>query len=260
MQKVNVLGIGIDPVDRVSMFDAVERFIEQGKSTVAYVNVHVLNIAAHDQRLRDFLNAADLCYCDGNGVRLGARLLGKQLPEKLTAADFMWELAARAEGRWRLFWIGGVPGVSAIAATRLRERYPRLQIETEHGFLTEFSAFIAKVNAARPHIVFVGMGTPIQEHWVNAWRGQINAPLVWVVGAAADFIGGRLSRGPEWLYSRQEWLARLITEPRRLWRRYIFGNLIFLGRILLCRAFKTGNGKLSEWSSSHRKAPDSSRS
>lgn len=230
--KVELLGVGVDPVDRAGLFDAVERMITAGgRSTVAYANVHVLNTAATDPALRGFLNSVDLCYCDGGGVVLGAKLLGAHLPERMTGADWIWELAARAEGRWRIFWLGGQPGVTEAAAKVLQEQHPRLHVDTDHGFHTDHAALIGRINACRPDIVLVGMGTPLQERWVAEHRAAIDAPVVWVLGATADFISGKVSRGPAWLHQRQEWLARLLVDPRRLCRRYLVGNVRFLGRI-----------------------------
>jgi N-acetylglucosaminyldiphosphoundecaprenol N-acetyl-beta-D-mannosaminyltransferase len=230
--RIPILGVGVDAVDRVGMLDGVATLVWRGGATVAYVNVHVLDVAASDARLRTFLAAADLVYCDGGGVVLGARLLGHTLPERMTGADWIWDLAERAAAEgWRVYWMGGEPGVTAEAARRLTERCPDLQIATDHGFHTDAGPVIAAMNQFAPHIVLVGMGTPLQEHWVAEHRAAIRAPVVWVTGATADFISGRVARGPEWLHQRQEWLARLLVDPRRLWRRYLLGNTRFLLRI-----------------------------
>jgi N-acetylglucosaminyldiphosphoundecaprenol N-acetyl-beta-D-mannosaminyltransferase len=233
---VPVLGVGVDDVDRAGLFTAVERLVAaRGRATIAYANVHVVNVAAGDPGLRAFLAAADLCYCDGAGVRIGARILGEALPERMTGADWIWDLAARGEGRWRLFWLGGEPGVAAAAAARLQARHPGLVIATEQGFVTDDDAVLAKIAAFAPDIVLVGMGTPLQERWVAKHRARIAAPLVWVTGATADFVSGRVRRGPAWLHQRQEWLARLLVDPRRLWRRYLVGNTVFLTRVARAR-------------------------
>jgi N-acetylglucosaminyldiphosphoundecaprenol N-acetyl-beta-D-mannosaminyltransferase len=226
--KVDVLGVAVDDVTRDGMLDAVGALVERGGATVAYANVHVLDVAQRDPALRAFLNAADLCYCDGGGVVLGARILGRRLPERMTGADWIWDLAARAEHRWRMAWIGGEDGVVARAVAVLRERHPGLEVHAEHGFHADWGPVIARVNAASPHIVLVGMGTPVQERWVAAWRSRLEAPVAWCVGATADFVSGKVDRGPAWLHGRQEWLARLLTEPGRLWRRYLLGNARFL--------------------------------
>ncbi|MSP56264.1 MAG: glycosyltransferase [Myxococcales bacterium] len=241
--SVDVTGVNVDGMDVLGLLAAVDALVSRGRSghraTVAYANVHVLNEAAAPapagERLRTFLNAADICYCDGSGVVLGSRMLGRALPERMTGADWIWDLARHAEGRHRLFWLGSEPGVTEAAAAALRERHPALHVVTDHGFHAktgaENDALIARINEARPDIVLVGMGTPTQERWTMDNRAAIEAPVVWVLGATADFVSGKVSRGPAWLHRNQEWIARLVTEPRRLWRRYLIGNTTFLLRV-----------------------------
>lgn len=234
---VNVLGVPIHPLRRAELIPTVLELLGRGgKTTVTYANVHVLNLAQQQPSLKAFLGAADLCYCDGNGVRLGAKLLGHELPERMTGADWIWDLAREAEGRLRLYWLGGKPGVAAKAAQVLRTRHPRLEIETDHGYRPRTGpkddACVERINSFRSDIVLVGMGTPQQELWVEARRARIDASIVWCLGATADFIAGEVPRGPLWLAHRAEWLCRLATEPRRLWRRYLLGNTLFLGRVL----------------------------
>lgn len=244
VRRVDVLGVGVHALRRQELLDQVEAWMDEAARgqpgaqplrTIAYANAHVLNCARGDQRLRDFLNAADLCYCDGNGVRLGASLLGDSLPERMTGADWIWDLAWRAERRWRVYWIGGEPGVTAAAGHQLVARHPRLQIETDHGFHERFGpdddACIARINAFRPDLVLVGMGTPAQEHWVEERRDRIEAPVVWCLGATADFIAGKVRRGPAWAVEHAEWLTRLLIEPQRLAGRYLIGNASFLAAI-----------------------------
>ncbi len=244
--RVDVLGVGIDPVDRAGLLDAVGALVRRGRATVAYANVHVLDVAHGDTALRDFLAAADLVYCDGGGVVLGARILGGELPERMTGADWIWDLAARAEREgWRIFWMGGEPGVAAAAAEKLKERHPALVVATEHGFVRDEAAVVATMNRFRPDIVLVGMGTPVQERWVARNRAALDAPVVWVTGATADFVSGKVSRGPKWLHDRQEWLARLFVDPRRLWRRYLLGNTRFLARVMAARVAAGPSGTRS---------------
>lgn len=229
--SVRLGGVRVDAVDRVELLDRVAGFVEaDARATVTYANVHVLDVAAHDEELRRFLDAADLCYCDGVGVVYGARLTGQSLPGRMTGADWIWDFAARAEGSWRVFWLGGEPGVTEAAAAKLRERHPGLQIATDHGFHTDIAPLLARINAWQPHVLLVGMGTPTQERWIARWRGALDVPVVWALGATHDFVSGRVSRGPAWLHQNQEWLARLLVDPRRLWRRYLLGNARFLAR------------------------------
>ena len=88
-----------------------------------------------------------------------------------------------------------------------------------------------KINESKPDIVLVGMGSPLQEQWVTKWRDDIEAPVVWCLGATADVISGKVSRGPRFLYEKQEWMARLWVDPKRLWSRYLIGNTRFLARV-----------------------------
>ncbi|MFZ5481818.1 MAG: WecB/TagA/CpsF family glycosyltransferase [Myxococcota bacterium] len=250
--RVDVLGVGVDRVDRAAMLDRVGALVAaRGRATVAYANVHVLNVAARDPALAAFLNAADLCYCDGDGVRLGARLLGERLPERMTGADWIWDYAARAEAEgWRTWWIAGEPGVVDVAARNLRARHPGLRIGGDHGFCADDTP-IRNANAFGADVVLVGMGTPLQERWVARHRPELEAPVVWVVGATADFVSGKVSRGPTILNQNAEWLARLVTEPRRLWRRYLLGNTRFLGRVVIERV-RAGPGSGSRGGSRPR--------
>ena len=237
MRRVDILGVGVHAIRRAELIPFVEQRVQnRQRTTLAYANVHVLNQAHGNPQLRDFLNQADLCYCDGNGVIKGAKILGDSLPERMTGADWIWDLAACAEGKLKLYWLGGEPGVTAEAARALQARFPQLEIATDHGFHArsgpENTQCIERINAAAPDIVLVGMGTPVQEEWVAERRSQIHAPVVWCLGATADFISGRVPRvGPVWLIERHEWLSRLLADPKRLWRRYLIGNGLFLYRV-----------------------------
>jgi N-acetylglucosaminyldiphosphoundecaprenol N-acetyl-beta-D-mannosaminyltransferase len=240
VDRVQILGVGVDPIESYELLPCVTALIQsEATATVAYANVHVINQAHRHPELHRFLAEADLVYCDGTGVQLGARLLGSSLPARMTGADWIWELAAAAEGRWRLYWIGGEAGVTAQAAQALQDRHPGLAIGTDHGFHARSGpadeSCLRRLNAFGADIVLVGMGTPEQEQWVSERRAQIDAPVVWCLGATADTLAGRVPRGPAWLTDRAEWMGRLAAEPRRLWRRYLLGNTVFMARIVRAR-------------------------
>jgi N-acetylglucosaminyldiphosphoundecaprenol N-acetyl-beta-D-mannosaminyltransferase len=229
-------------VHRLSMDNLIQETTRRARSgarnTVLYANVHTLNTAYSDPGLRRIMNAADVVYCDGAGVVLGAWLLGQRLPGRMTGADWIGPLCgACAEGGTTLYFLGGRPGVAARAADLLRVRHAGLRIVgAHHGYLGDSAvcaAAIAAVNAARPHILLVGMGTPTQEKWIAAHRQQLEVPVVWAVGALFDFVAGIQPRGPRWMLDHGlEWLCRLWSDPRRLWRRYVTGNPLFILRVL----------------------------
>jgi len=234
MKRIQVLGLPVDVLDEDILIQSVADRIENNeKTTVAYLNVHVANLAQEDHDLADFLRSVDICYCDGDGIRIGAKLLGDTLPERMTGADWIWSLAARAEGKWKLAWIGGEPGVTHQAAEQLKAQHPQLEIHCDHGFYRNdrYPDVVARINESKADIVLVGMGSPLQEQWVTRWRDELDAPVVWCLGATADVISGKISRGPRFLYENQEWLARLWVDPKRLWSRYLLGNTRFLARV-----------------------------
>jgi N-acetylglucosaminyldiphosphoundecaprenol N-acetyl-beta-D-mannosaminyltransferase len=211
------------------------------KALIAHVNIHCLNLAYTRPWLRAFLNSADLVFCDGAGVILGARMLGYAISQRITGADWMWQLAELAAPQGLTFFLlGSRPGTIDKAADRLREQFPTLRIVgTHHGYFDKTpgnpqnEAVIQQINTARPDILIVGFGMPIQEHWLLENWPRIDAHVTITAGAIFDYVSGELRRAPRWMTGHgMEWLGRLLIEPRRLWRRYVIGNPLFLMRVL----------------------------
>jgi N-acetylglucosaminyldiphosphoundecaprenol N-acetyl-beta-D-mannosaminyltransferase len=187
------------------------------------------------------LNSAEIVFCDGAGVVLGARILGNHIPQRITYADWTWQLAEFAEPRgFTLFFLGARPGVADKAAANLKARYPDLRIVgTHHGYFdktpgsAENEAVIEQINTVRPNILIVGFGMPLQERWLMENWDRIDANVALTGGAVFDYVSGELQRAPRWMTDNGlEWLGRLLIEPRRLWRRYLIGNPLFLWRVL----------------------------
>lgn len=242
-QRFDLLGLPVHAVELGSLFHTVDEMVASGgRFTVTYANVHTVNQALDHPDVAEFMRTADLVYCDGEGVRLGARVLGQRLPPRLTGADWIWDFASHASTRGhRIFWVGARPGVSERAGQRLTEAAPGLQIVgTHHGYFDQSKIgsgpVVSAINRANPDIVIVGFGTPLQERWIAQVRERIQAPVVWAVGATADFVSGETRRGPAILHQHGfEWLARLTVEPDRLWRRYLIGNVRYLAHVVRAR-------------------------
>ena len=242
----------MDPVTVEGLHGRIARLIRGGRRGLALnANAHCLNLCYEDPALRGFLNGADVVFCDGAGVMLAARLLGRRIPERITYADWAWRLAAFAEAEgFSLYLLGARPGVAEEAARRLRARHPGLEIVgVHHGFFDraagslENEAVLAEINAARPDILVVGLGMPIQEYWLMENQNGLDAGVLLTGGAVFDYVSGGLRRGPRLLTDNGfEWLARLLVEPRRLWRRYLLGNPLFLLRVLRQRLFMPSKG------------------
>jgi len=249
--RVDVLGVGVDPVTVDGLQAEIKRLARSAeRGTVLNVNANCLNLTYGSPALREFFNGADVVFCDGSGVMLAAKLLGKRLPARITYADWAWHLAAFAEAEGlSLFLLGARPGVADRAAQELRERHPGLRIAgVRHGYFDhtpdspENEAVLHEVNSAKPDILLVGLGMPLQERWLMHNRHRIEAGVALTGGAVFDYVSGDLRRGPRLLTDNGlEWLARLLVEPRRLWRRYLLGNPLFLLRVLRQRASRRGS-------------------
>ncbi len=240
--KIDVLGVGVDLLTVAELHAEIARLVRDGRlGLVLNVNAHCLNLCYEDPALRSSLNGADVVFCDGAGVMLAARILGGHIPARITYAAWIWRLAdfAAAEG-FSLYFLGAQPGVAQEAAKRLRERYPGLRIVgVRHGYFdhsagsAENEAVLEGINATAPDILLVGLGMPLQERWLSQNRHRLDARVALSGGAVFDYVSGRVLRGPPILTERGfEWLARLLHEPRRLWRRYLLGNPLFLSRVL----------------------------
>ena len=240
----------MDPVDTAELHARILGIVrEGGHALVLHVNAYGLNLCYRDPALRSFFNAASLVFCDGAGVMLAARILGKRLPERITYADWAWRLASFAEREnLSLFLLGARPGIAERAAVQLLARHPNLKIAgVHHGYFDrtpgapENEAVLREINAAKPDILLVGFGMPLQERWLMQNWDQIDARLALTGGAVFDYVSGELKRGPRFLTDNGfEWLARLLIEPKRLWRRYVIGNPLFLLRVLKQRLTRNG--------------------
>jgi N-acetylglucosaminyldiphosphoundecaprenol N-acetyl-beta-D-mannosaminyltransferase len=242
-ETVVIEGVGISNLRLRDLLKAVRGYIADGRTRlIMYANIHTMNLAHSADPMRSALAGADLVYCDGSGVLLGARILGKRIRQRLTAADFIYDLCAMFQRRRHsLFILAAEPGVAETAAGKLRTKYPRLSIlGTHHGYFArdgaQNDAVISAINTLRPDCLFVGLGSPAQEIWAAQNRGKLNVPVIWCVGAVFDFVSGKVRRSPAWMRTMHlEWLFRLFIEPVRMFSRYVIGNPAFLLRMLLLR-------------------------
>lgn len=239
---VKILGVTVHPVTVPQLHQQLSAYISNdAHALVLNVNVNCLNLAMKHHWLHQFLNRAELVFCDGVGVVLGAKILGHHIPQRITYADWLWQLAAFAEASgFSLYFLGGRPGVAKKAATQLWQRFPDLNIiGVQHGYFNskrghpDNDAVITHINALKPHILVLGMGMPLQERWLMENWNSVHSNIALTGGAVFDYISGDLKRGPRWMTDNGlEWLARLLIEPGRLWRRYVVGNPLFLWRVI----------------------------
>jgi N-acetylglucosaminyldiphosphoundecaprenol N-acetyl-beta-D-mannosaminyltransferase len=238
-QRVDILGVAVSAINMGDAIAVIEQWIDQ--RTPHYVcvrDVHGVMASRKDSRLRDIHNQAGLVTPDGMPLVWLARRLGAARTRRVCGSDLMHAMTALSAIRgYRQFFYGGGEGVANKLKSALIRRHPKLQVVgtmcPPFRMLTpqEDEAAVAAINAASPDIVWVGLSTPKQEYWMAEHRSRIKAPVLIGVGAAFDFLSGSTKRAPLWMQrSGLEWLFRLLTEPRRLWRRYatIVPAFIFL--------------------------------
>jgi len=240
MERMKILGVQITPAKPQQLHSEISRLIlKGGPGFVLSGNVHGLNLARQMAWLKEFYDVADLVRVDGAGVVLGARLLGHRIPKRLTWADWGWMLAEYvAEKGHSLYLLGGPHGAASKAAERLKQRSPKLKIlGTHHGYFPKEgagnTAVISEINSHRPDILLVGMGMPLQERWILKNYRHIEAKVFITAGAAFEFLSGSVDRCPKWMgEAGMEWLFRLYLEPRRMAKRYLWGNAYFFLNVL----------------------------
>lgn len=239
----------IDPVTCADALGAVEDLVSRGEGGAVFTpNVDHIMIADENPRMKEAYARANLSLADGMPVLWASRLLGEPLPEKVSGSDFVPLLLERAaEHGWRVYFLGGAPGVAELARDKLLERLPSLQVVgidvSRIGAddpPEQWRPLVERIRATRPHLVFVALGAPKQEIWIHAVREELRPAVLLAVGGSLDFVAGTIPRAPQWMSrSGLEWLFRLSREPKRLWRRYLVRDpkfAVLLGRALVARA------------------------
>jgi N-acetylglucosaminyldiphosphoundecaprenol N-acetyl-beta-D-mannosaminyltransferase len=192
---------------------------------VVTLNPEMVVMAQRDPVFAALIQRADLVTADGVGLLWAARLRGERLPERVTGVDLLVALAALAAGAgYRLFLLGGAPGVAEAAGQALHARFPGLPLAGTYtgspGEADDEEA-LRRIHAARPDLLFVAYGAPAQERWIARHREALGGVVAVGVGGALDFLAGRVPRAPAWMRTRGlEWLYRLWREPWR-WRRMV---------------------------------------
>ena len=234
----NILGIEVATLTWDAALSHMKRLLAERRFTkVSFLNAHNANVASTDA---GFARALDdfLVLPDGIGVDVASKLLyGDRFPANLNGTDFIPALLA-AETRPLTIGLLGAKRVNAErAAAKLQSLAPQHRFEVVHdGFFSaaEEPQIVARIKALKPDILLVAMGVPRQEMWIARNLGGDACVLPIAVGALLDFMSGAVPRAPVLVRRlRLEWLFRLAIEPGRLWRRYIFGNPVFLTRVML---------------------------
>ncbi len=247
---MHALDVKLDPISMQEAVNSIERFITSGRAhhvvtadtpalarAIDHADFRDVVNAAHmvtadtpalaraidHADFRDVVNAAHMVKADGIGVVWAARVLGLPVRDRIPGIDLMEELCRlSAEKGYRVFFLGGEPGVAAQAARRLAARFPGLAVAgTHHGYFgaSDEPAVLDLIRAARPDILFVALGSPLQDYWIRQHLNELEVPVCVGVGGSLDVFAGRLRRAPIWMRRLGlEWLYRAIQEPWRMRR------------------------------------------
>lgn len=238
--RVNVLGVGISALNlQTALAEIAGAIAARRKGYICVTGVHGVMEAQSDGAFRNILNNAFLCTPDGMPMVWMGKANGQREMTRVYGPDLMLDICAWSEtNSCRHFFFGGAPGVADLLAEKLRTRFPKMQIVGT--FVPPFrplnpeeeNELREKIRTTQPDIVWVGLSTPKQEKFMAEYLPKLDTTLMIGVGAAFDFLSGRVKQAPRWMQrSGLEWFYRLCSEPRRLAGRYLKNNPMFIAKI-----------------------------
>lgn len=239
VQSKKIIQVIDAPIDQVTWEEAIQRLSlwgEQHESRVVCIcNAHSVVTAKQDIEFNQVLQHADMSTPDGAPVAWMINKVSGQPQARINGPDLMLKYCEHAEKIGQSIYLyGGQESTLNILVDVLKSKYPNLKIA---GYLSppfrelsdeEKNKIIQNINDSGAHTVWVGLGCPKQEKWMHEHKGKINAVMVGV-GAAFDYHAGTIKRAPKWMQnSGLEWFHRLCSEPKRLWKRYLVTNTLFV--------------------------------
>lgn len=246
--RSNILGVHVSAINMLQALETIESWIAQrDPHYVCITPAHMIMDSYWNPELRKITNQSGLTTPDGMAIVWLLNLKGYHHVNRVYGPDLMLQLCKLSVSRkWRHFFYGGIPGVDTLLIERLQKQNPGLQVAGSYSPpfrpLTESEDrdVIDQINGKKPDIVWIGISSPKQEQWMADHIGKLSAPVLIGVGAAFDFLSGRKKQAPRWIQRfGMEWLFRLATEPKRLWKRYaqypLFGFLVLMQSLGITR-------------------------
>jgi len=229
-----VCGVWIDALTMAQVVERAQAVIAAGRSlAISVVNVAKLVNLRRDALLRESVVSGDLILADGAPVVWLSRLKRTPLPERVAGIDLMFELFALADRQHlRVFLLGAKPEVLQTVKHLAEQRYPGLTIAGTHdGYFNESDErrVAEMIRDSSAHILFVAMTSPKKEAFMKRWMSTMNVPVTHGVGGSFDVMAGVTRRAPIWMQRcGLEWFYRVLQEPRRMWKRYLLTNTVFM--------------------------------
>lgn len=253
---INILGMRVDMVQVPDVIEIMDNLINN-KSYHNYIvisNTNDVVISKHDAKVRDAVNSSNLSVPDGISLVLLGRLYGYPLKRRVYGPDLMFEFLKHAQSKgYSHFFYGATKDTLDRLVCNLKKEFPDLKVKGSYAppfrklNEKEDNEVIQRINDAFPDVLWVGLGCPKQQIWMYEHKDKLRVPVMVGVGAAFDFFAGTKPQAPKWLRDNGlEWLFRLITEPKRLWRRYLVNGSLFIYYVLvelISMAFKINRRK-----------------
>jgi alpha-1,3-mannosyltransferase len=226
-------GIRFDTRSGAQMIKFFDGTVKQGRFLqIVFANAHTLNLARANKNYHALLHHV-LVLNDGIGVNIASKLkYGRQFCENLNGTDLIPRYLAESRIKLRVFLLGASPDVAEACFEQCQLLFPQHEwLGFNSGYISsaQHHSICERIRDARPDVLLVAMGNPLQEFWIRQYGASTGAKLCIGVGALFGFLSGKVNRAPSWVrYLHCEWVYRLALEPRRMWRRYLIGNVMFL--------------------------------
>lgn len=227
-QRLEILGVGVDRLTSSEALECIAAFIAEGRENgtthqIVTANAEIIYQASKNDKMREVINRAQMVTADGSGVVWASKQLGEPLAERVTGIDLVNSIcAASAQYGWKLYILGSAPGVADIAAKNICDKYPGCNIVgTHHGYFDaeQEKNILAELRELRPDVLFVALGAPKQEYWIDDHIKTLDIPVAMGIGGSMDVLSGNVKRAPLWMQKMSlEWLYRFLIQPTRFKR------------------------------------------
>jgi N-acetylglucosaminyldiphosphoundecaprenol N-acetyl-beta-D-mannosaminyltransferase len=235
--RYSLINSFVDKLEKKDLISIVDSAVKSNKKTIiGYHNLHSLYLFQNSEMMRLFYSKCHFIHIDGMPLIWMGKLLGHSFSasNRLTSLDWLNDLL-KYSGKHQLniFLLGGKPGVAEKAVAAFKQISPNVNFEISSGYFDHSPGsidnqnLIEKINKFKPDILLVGMGMPLQEEWILHHEKEIHSTVIWSLGAFMDYYAGEVATPPRWMGRfGLEWAFRLMSEPNRLWKRYLIEPLL----------------------------------
>lgn len=237
-QTINLLGVDFLNIDMAEALDIIDKSVlKKQKSSFFFANPDCINKTFKDEAYLKVLKGADYIFPDGIGIIIACKMIKNPLKENINGTDMfplLCELAVKKD--YSIYLLGAEPGIAEIVKENSEKKYPGIRIiGFRDGYFDrnlETGQIISRINKLQPDILLVAFGAPAQEKWISRHKAEIQSYAILGVGGLFDFYSGKNKRAPRCMREiGLEWVYRIMQEPGRMWKRYLFGNPLFLYRV-----------------------------